>query len=87
MPRGFELVEAKPGHDPTQERLRLAYLVAIDIEPAQERLLDHVLGVRDRTQHPVGNTDQEGTQRVEARRRVQIGQGRRHHHLLCQVMT
>ena len=67
VPRRFQLVEAEPGHDAAQKGLRLAHRLAVGVEPAQERLLHHVLGVRDRSEHPVGDADQPRPQRIEGR--------------------
>src|SRR5258708_19658497 len=75
MPRGFQVVEAKAGHDAAQIRFRLAHRVAVRIEPAQKRLLDHILRIRDRSQHPVGDADQSWTQRIERGGGVLAGHG------------
>ena len=78
MPCRFQLIEAKPGHDAAQIGFRLTHSGAVGIEPAQKRFLDNVLGVGDRTQHPVGDANEFGAQRVETRGRV-LGRLRRHH--------
>ncbi len=70
VPRGLQLVEAHPHHHPAQERFRYAHLGAVDVHPADERLLHHVLGIRDGTEHPVRDADQRAAQRVEARGRI-----------------
>ena len=37
----------------------------VDIEPAQEGVLDHVLRVRDRAQHPLSDADKTRAQWIE----------------------
>ena len=70
MPRRFQLIEAKPGHDAAQIGFRLTHRGAVGIEPAQKRFLDNVLGVRDRTHHPVGDANEFRAQRIETCGRV-----------------
>src|SRR5262245_10628967 len=61
----FELIETKPRDHPAQERLGLTDLSAIDCHPADEGLLHHVLGVRHRAQHAIGDTHEARPQRIE----------------------
>ena len=51
--------------DPAQKCCRLAHGIAVEIEPAQEGVLDHVLRVRNQAQHPVGDADEARPQRIE----------------------
>src|SRR5262249_44799401 len=51
LPRRFQLIKAKAGHDAPQIGLRLADAVLIDREPAEKRILDDVLGVRNGSEH------------------------------------
>ena len=37
----------------------------VDIEPAQEGVLDHVLRIRDRAQHPLSDADKTRAQWIE----------------------
>lgn len=67
------MIEAKPRHDAAQESFRLAHRIAIDGKPAKKRFLDNVFGVRDRSQHPIGDPDQSYTQRIEDGGRVMHG--------------
>src|SRR5579875_1168996 len=43
----FQLIKTKTGHDAAEICLRLSHRVAINIEPAEERLLDHIFGIRN----------------------------------------
>src|SRR5262249_34030112 len=61
----FELIETKPCDHPAKERLGLADLFAIDPHPADEGLLYHVLGVRHRAQHAIGDTHEARAQRFK----------------------
>jgi len=72
-PRGFQVVEAKARHDAAQKRFRLAYRISIGIEPAEERLLDDILRVRDRSEHPVRDAHQSWPQGVKRGSRVVTG--------------
>ena len=53
----LELVQAQARDHPAQKGSRFAHRVSVDVEPAQEGILDYVLRVRDRAQHPIGNAD------------------------------
>jgi hypothetical protein len=82
---GFQVVETEAGHDAAQERFRFAHRIAVGIEPAQKRLLHHILRVRDRSEHPIGDADQSWTQRIESGGSVLVGACR--HHAACRRMT
>ena len=77
-PRRLQLVEAETGDDAAQIGFRFENGAAVGVEPAQERVLHHVLRVRDRPQHAIGDANQPRTQRIEAESRV-LGRRRRHH--------
>jgi hypothetical protein len=64
-PRRLQLVETEAGYDRAQIGLRFENRIAIGVEPAQERILHHVLCVRDRSEHAIGDADQSRTQRIE----------------------
>jgi len=64
-PDRLELVQAQARDHPAQKCSRFAHRVSIDVEPAQEGVLDHVLRVRDRAQHPIGNADKTRAQWIE----------------------
>ena len=76
-PRRLQLVEAEPGDDAAQIGFRLLDRIAVGVEPAQERILHHVLRVRDRSQHAIGDANQSRTQGIEAGGGVPAGH-RRH---------
>jgi hypothetical protein len=65
-PRRLQLVEAEAGDDAAQIGFRFENGVAIGVETTQERVLHHVLRVRDRSEHAVGDADQSRTQRTKA---------------------
>src|SRR5215510_3641040 len=67
------MVEAKAGDDAAQIGFRHAHRVAVGIKPPEECLLDHILRVRDRSQHPVGDADQFWTQGIEGGNGVLVG--------------
>ena len=56
-PDRLEPIQAQARDDPAQKCCRLAHGVSVDIEPAQEGVLDHVLRVSDRAQHPISDAD------------------------------
>jgi hypothetical protein len=68
--RRLELVQAQPGHHLVQEGAGLAHLGLVGGPPAQERVLDHVLGLAERAKHPVGQPGQRRPQPLE------LGDGR-----------
>jgi len=70
VPRGFQLIEAEPGHDPAQECLRLAHRAAVGLHPADEGLLQNVLRIGQGAEHAVGDALQLRPQRVERHRSV-----------------
>src|SRR5262249_8725094 len=57
--------ETKACDHPAKERLGLADLFAINPHPADEGLLHHVLGVRHRAQHAIGDTHEARAQRIK----------------------
>src|SRR5690606_1901187 len=56
---GSQPVQGLPGDDADEVRAWVTHLGVIDICPPQPRLLDHVLGVRGRTEHLVGDGEQQ----------------------------
>ena len=63
---GFQKIKAQAGNSATQKGFRLAHFAAVGVHPSDERLLHHILGIGDRTQHAIGNADQFRAQRIEA---------------------
>src|SRR5262249_56126838 len=61
----FELIETKPRDHPAKERLGLTDVFAINPHPADEGLLHHVLGVRHRAQHAIGDTHEARAPRIK----------------------
>src|SRR5215470_19060813 len=61
----FELIETKSCDHPAKERLGLTDLLAINPHPADEGLLHHVLGVRYRAQHAIGDPHEARAQRIK----------------------
>jgi hypothetical protein len=72
VPCGFELIETKPRDHAAKERFWLAHLTAFRPHPADERLLQDILGVGDGAKHAVGDAHEFRTQRIETRRRVLV---------------
>jgi hypothetical protein len=54
--RGAEFIEAQPGHHPHQERLRIAHTIGGDPPPIG--VLEDVLGLAGRAEHPVRHREQ-----------------------------
>ena len=79
--RRLQVIETDADDDATQIGFRRHDRPAIDFEPAQEGVLNCVLGVRHRAEHAVSRSNETRTQRIEARRRV-IRRARRHAALL-----
>ena len=72
VPRRLELIETEARDRAAQERLRLTHRAAVGPHPADEGLLQHVLGIGDGAEHAVGDAHELRTQRVEAFRRVVV---------------
>jgi hypothetical protein len=64
-PCGVEMVEAEARHDAPQPCFRFAHRGAVSAEPAEESLLNDILRIRDRSQHPIGDACKPWAQRVE----------------------
>ena len=73
LPRRFQHIQTKPCDHLAQPRFRLAHRGAVGVEPAQECLLHHILGVRDRAQHAIGDAGQPRTQGIEGGRSIVCG--------------
>src|SRR6185295_4320396 len=71
-PHRLELIETDMRDRAAQERLWLAHLAAVGPHPADEGLLQNVLGVGHGAQHAVSHAHELGTQRVETRRCVLV---------------
>src|SRR5262249_52273833 len=71
-PRRLELIEAEPRDGAAQERFGLAHLAAISPHPADEGLLQYILGIGDGAEHAISNAHELRTQRVETRRCVLV---------------
>jgi hypothetical protein len=67
LPRGFHPIEAEPRDHARQVRARLHDRRAIDVAPAQERVLDDVLGLGDGAEHAIGQPGEEASVAFEVR--------------------
>jgi hypothetical protein len=56
--RGAKLIETEAGHHHHQPSANVVDLVEVGSQQPSERLLDHVLGVVDAAEHPVGHVEQ-----------------------------
>ena len=69
-PRRFELIQAQPRDGPGQKGARIVDRQAIRLMPTQVGLLHDVLGLGQRTEHPVGEPGQMAAMRLEAGGRI-----------------
>ena len=57
-PAGLQHVQADPGHDRSQPPGRILHLTTVGTADPQPRLLQRVLGITARSEHPVGQRHQ-----------------------------